>query len=103
MNMLDTLKPRRNEAIARVRRNLAGLSFVLVATHLLPLPAPWTALRALWRAPAPTYSTLHPGALYRPASSWSASSSKQWAANAGATAVGGGMWWRALCFVGMYT
>ncbi len=46
--MSDFLKPRRNEAVARIRTNGMGLVAVLIITNLLPLPSPWTAFRVIW-------------------------------------------------------
>jgi len=56
-SMLDRLKPRRSEAIARIRTNGLGLAAVAIMTNLLPVPGPWEATRQVWQS----YSYRHNG------------------------------------------
>ncbi|KAI0825635.1 hypothetical protein BC629DRAFT_1586526 [Irpex lacteus] len=47
-SVLDSLKPQRSEAVARIRSNGVGFVVVFVTTNLLPLPGPWEAVRQVW-------------------------------------------------------
>ncbi|KAH8104117.1 hypothetical protein BXZ70DRAFT_685073 [Cristinia sonorae] len=46
-SLMDWLKPRRSEAIARIRSNAFGLIALLISTLLSPLPNLWTAFRVV--------------------------------------------------------
>jgi len=45
--ILDWLKPRRSEAITRIRSNGFGLVIALIVTVLLPFPKPWVAFQVV--------------------------------------------------------
>lgn len=67
--ILNWLKPRRSEAVARIRSNGLGLLVLFVVTNLLPFPSLWTAISLVWGNKYVDYENV------------------------------GGSWWRGLCML----
>ncbi|KAI0343295.1 hypothetical protein BDW22DRAFT_1266337 [Trametopsis cervina] len=62
--MLDRLKPRRSDAISRIRANGMGLFAVLVAMNLLPVPGPWDATLLVWQSYSRKFGSMEAGPLW---------------------------------------
>lgn len=59
-SLLDFLKPRKNEAILKLRNSIVALVVLVILTNLSPLPSVWTSTRLAWgvltRAKTPDFS-----------------------------------------------